>query len=51
MFFCSVGLIGGAIGNTIVTYFVKKYNKTWYGRFRGEGGPISYKSFAGGWPD
>mmetsp|Transcript_13623 Transcript_13623/g.31471 ORF Transcript_13623/g.31471 Transcript_13623/m.31471 type:complete len:331 (+) Transcript_13623:821-1813(+) len=30
VFFCSVGLVGGAIGNTIVTYFVKKYNKTWF---------------------
>mmetsp|Transcript_46200 Transcript_46200/g.110128 ORF Transcript_46200/g.110128 Transcript_46200/m.110128 type:complete len:313 (-) Transcript_46200:52-990(-) len=30
VFFCCVGLVGGAIGNTIVTYFVKKYNKTWF---------------------
>jgi uncharacterized membrane protein YfcA len=29
-FFCGIGLLGGAIGNTIVTYFVKKYNKTWF---------------------
>lgn len=29
-FFCCVGLIGGAIGNTGVNYFVKKYKKTWF---------------------
>jgi len=29
-FFCVIGFIGGAIGNTGVGYFVKKYKKTWF---------------------
>lgn len=24
------GFVGGAIGNTVVGYFVKKYKKTWF---------------------
>ena len=29
LFFCGIGLLGGAIGNTVVSFFVKKYKKTW----------------------
>ena len=27
---CVLGFLGGAIGNTGVGYFVKKYKKTWF---------------------
>ncbi|EKX43372.1 hypothetical protein GUITHDRAFT_95350 [Guillardia theta CCMP2712] len=30
LFFCGIGLLGGAIGNTVVSFFVKKYKKTWF---------------------
>jgi uncharacterized membrane protein YfcA len=30
LFFCCIGFVGGAIGNTVVGYFVKKYKKTWF---------------------
>jgi len=30
MFFCMIGLLGGAVGNTSVNWLVKKYKKTWF---------------------
>ncbi len=30
LFFCAVGLLGGAIGNTVVGYIIKRYKKTWF---------------------
>ena len=30
LFFCLIGFVGGAIGNTAVGYLVKKYKKTWF---------------------
>ena len=30
VFFCFVGLFGGAVGNTGVNFLVKKYKKTWF---------------------
>jgi uncharacterized membrane protein YfcA len=30
LFFCLVGLFGGAVGNTGVNFLVKKYKKTWF---------------------
>jgi len=30
MFFCLIGFVGGAIGNTGVGFLVKKYKKTWF---------------------
>lgn len=30
MFFCAIGFVGGAIGNTAVGWLVTKYKKTWF---------------------
>mmetsp|Transcript_53696 Transcript_53696/g.112039 ORF Transcript_53696/g.112039 Transcript_53696/m.112039 type:complete len:573 (-) Transcript_53696:79-1797(-) len=29
-FFCTVGIVAGGVGNTVVGYFVNKYKKTWF---------------------
>mmetsp|Transcript_1926 Transcript_1926/g.5089 ORF Transcript_1926/g.5089 Transcript_1926/m.5089 type:complete len:97 (-) Transcript_1926:32-322(-) len=30
IFFCCIGIGAGAVGNTVVGYFVRKYRKTWF---------------------